>query len=120
MRTLVTKSMNNKTITIEGLETKATQYGVKFVLKFGKEKYEFYDKKKTGHPTKAYEQFKARKLTVGDTVVVAVDEQPKSFTNKEGKNVNYTQRRVMYFPEPSAPAPAKPPVKADGRPDYPF
>lgn len=111
-----------KQIKIDSVSQSSTEYGQKVVLESGKEKYTFFSTKKDGSQTKAYEQFTKYGFKVGDTVSAEVDEEQKTFTNKEGKDIKYVDRKIMYFAEvdhlPVAEfAPKKPQEKATAQQD---
>jgi len=84
--------MDQHTITITGIESKQFDGAMKYVLKTNKGNYNFYDNKKDGGITKAWTQFQALKLGIGDTITVGVKEEQKSY---EGKP--YTDRKIMFF-----------------------
>ena len=84
-------------ITITGHETKEFSFGVKHVISDGQFKYEFFQTKKDGTTTKAFEQWKTYELGVGKIVQAEVKETPETFVNKEGKTVNFTRRTILYF-----------------------
>ena len=88
-----------KTLKIEGIEQKSVQYGMKTTFACGDKKYSFFDTKKDKTLTKAFEQFRKYKYSVGDTIEAEVKEEPKEWTNPEGKKINYIQRTIMYFGE---------------------
>lgn len=87
-----------KDIKIEGLSQDQTQYGIKVVIQSGRDKYNFYSTKKDGNKTKAYEQLQQFRYQIGDTVKAEVAEEKKTFKDKKtGKDVTYTDRRILYF-----------------------
>ena len=86
-------------IKIDGISQDTVQFGTKITFVSGKDKYSFFNTKKDGGETKAYEQFKKYQFGVGDTVTAEIKEEPKTFTGKDGKSVNYTQRTIIYFEE---------------------
>lgn len=88
-----------KTLKIEGISQDPVQFGLKTTIVSGGDKYTFFGTKKDGNKTKAYEQFTKFGYKVGDTVDAEVKEEPRSFTNKDGKNVDYVQRTILYFAE---------------------
>lgn len=63
----------------------------------GKTKYQFYETKKEGGSTKAWQQWQDFELKAGIKVVAGVREDAKSFVNGEGKTINYKQRTIIYF-----------------------
>jgi len=95
------------TLKIDSVSQSSVQFGMKTTLECGGKKYSFFDTKKDGNATKAFEQFRKYKYGVGDTIEAEVKEEEKSFTNEADKVVNYTQRTIMYFGEienvPTAP-----------------
>lgn len=88
-----------KEIKIDSVNQTKTQYGLKVTFISGKEKYNFFDKKRDGTNTKAWEQYRLYRYQVGDVVKIECTEQPKTFVNDKGKTVNYTDRKIMYFAE---------------------
>lgn len=89
--------LTTKTIQVTGIETKQLEFGTKYTLISGKDKYSFFDKKKDGTNSKAYDQFISFIVRVGQEYPVAVNEEEKKFTNAQGDEINYTERRIMYF-----------------------
>lgn len=71
--------------------------GKKLTLLDGKEKYGFWKNKQDGSETKAYSQYKSMRVEAGQDYPIAVKEEAKSFTNDQGKLINYTERNLMYF-----------------------
>lgn len=88
-----------KTLKIDSVSLHDVPYGKEVVIVSGKDKYQFYNTKKDGNQTKAFEQFSKYKFGIGDVVKVKVGEKAKSFTDPKGKNVNYTERTILYFGE---------------------
>ena len=86
-------------IKIDSVSQDKVEFGTKITLVSGKNKYAFFNTKKDGSQTKAYEQFKKFGFGIGDEVKAEVKEEEKSFTNKEGKDITYTQRTILYFEE---------------------
>lgn len=60
-------------------------------------KFKFYTKKVNGEETKAWQQFKEQQMGVGKQAGVAFSEEDKEFTNNEGKNIKFKERKVMFF-----------------------
>lgn len=109
-------NIKEKTITLDSVEMKSTQYGNKFILKHGNDKYEFYDTRKGGGDTKAYSQWKQYGFKKGDTVEVAFEENEKTFENDQKKMITYTERRIAYFPTTEEGAPkGLPPQSGTGQ-----
>lgn len=88
-----------KTIKIDSVEQKEVQYGTLTTITSNGDKYSFFDTKKDGSNTKAYEQFKKYEFKIGDAVSAEVKEEQDTFTNKEGKKIDYTRRTILYFQE---------------------
>ena len=91
-----------KTINITGHEIKEVVFEsgpkTKHIVHDDTLKYEFFETKKDGFPTKASEQWMKRGLGVGKVVGAEVKEEPRSFFNQEnGKDVKYTRRTILYF-----------------------
>ena len=84
-------------IAITGVEIKDTKVGTKYVLETDQGKHEFFEKKKDGTSTKAYEQWSTFNLGLGMEVDVGVKSEEVSFTNQEGKAVNFTRNTILYF-----------------------
>jgi hypothetical protein len=100
----------DKVIRVESVED--TEKRV--VLECGNEKYSFYKRKQDGELTKAFSQFQELRVSSGNQYQINVSETKKSFTNDQGKLINYTERLVKYFitnketynkPNPTAPDP---------------
>ncbi len=89
-----------KKIQIDSIDQKKAQFGVQITLVSGKEKYSFFNTKKDGSNSKAYEQFSKFGFKIGDIVEAEVKEEDKSFPDtKTGKMVKYTQRTIIFFNE---------------------
>ena len=86
-------------IKIDSISQDKVAFGLKITFVDGKNKYAFFNTKKDGSLTKAMEQFKKYGYSIGDTIEAEVREEEKTFRNKEGKDVNYTQRTILYFQE---------------------
>lgn len=86
-------------IKIEGIEQKTVQFGNQVTIKSGDKKYSFFDSKRDGGKTKAWEQFSKFGFRVGDEVEAQVNEEEKTFRNAQGKNINFTQRTILFFAE---------------------
>ena len=85
-------------INIEALSQDKTEYGLKVTLVDGRKKYVFYNTKKDGSETVAFQQFNQFGFKIGDVVQAEVKEEEKTFNDKKtGKPVTYTDRRIMYF-----------------------
>lgn len=91
-------------IKIAEISQGATKFGqvVKLIDEKGR-KFHFFDTKRDGNPTKAYEQYKQGRFMVGDNVEFAYKGEEKSFTNDKGKNITYKDRKIMFFKEAQAP-----------------
>ena len=63
----------------------------------GKTKFQFYENKKEGGTTKAWQQWQDFELKAGIKVAAGVKEIPKSFKNADGKEIQYKQRTIVYF-----------------------
>lgn len=87
----MTDELKNKVIKYCGFETKSMQFGTKYKIKDEEGKsYSFFDSKKDGNQTKAYQQF--LDLKVGDRVGIAYKEEDGVYN---GKQVKY--KTIMYF-----------------------
>ena len=86
-------------IKISSISEDATQYGKKITIIDGKLKYSFFDSKRDGNKTKAFEQYEKYGYRIGDTISAEVKEEEKTFTNDKGKQVTFTQRTILYFEE---------------------
>ena len=86
-----------KTIQITGHEIKDFGTWKKHIVFEDRTKYEFGEKKKNGDMTKAYEQWQVKGYGVGTSVVAEVAEEEVTYTNKEGKEITYTRRTILYF-----------------------
>lgn len=82
-----------KLITITGLQ----QTDKKLTILEDKFKYTVWITRKDGQPTKAYQQYNQLGLRVGSSVEAEVDEKEQSFVNASGKEINYTDRTVLFF-----------------------
>ena len=88
------------TIKITGEEVKSSEYGKRHTILDGKIKYSFYENRKDGEKTKAFEQWESMGLKVGNTVEAEVKEEPDSFTDQTTKKlIKYTKRTIIYFNE---------------------
>lgn len=94
-----------ETITITGIETAETKFGLKTVIKAGKKKFLFYDKKKDGSESTANKQFRELGIGAGRTIGVAYSSTDKVYS-QGGQNVPYEERRILYF-ESEAPRQAE-------------
>lgn len=82
-------------IKIDGINQDPTQYGQKVTITSGKDKFSFFDTKKDGTFTKAWEQYKKYRYAVGDTVHAEVKDNP--YTDKKG--VARVGKNIIYFEE---------------------
>lgn len=88
-----------QTITIEGVETKATKTGnTKTVLICREGKFYFYRNTKTG-VSKAQEQFNKYGFTIGNIVEAEVQTEDKTFTNPKGDEITYKDNWIKFFAE---------------------
>lgn len=88
-----------QTIKIDGLSQEKAKFGIKTTITSGKNKYYFYDTKKAGGNTKAWEQMNQYGFKVGQEVQAEVKEEQKTFINAENKSITYTDRKIIYFGE---------------------
>lgn len=87
-------------IKIEGISQKTVQYGQMVTITSGKNKYSFFDTKKDGSFTKAFEQYQKYRFAIGDTVNCEVKEEPQTGTDKKtGGSFTYVQRTILFFEE---------------------
>lgn len=92
-----------KTVTLHGVEStdktisilEAT--GEAYNGKEKTNKYTIWKLDREGKPSKAYTQYQSLRPLAGDTFDFEVFEQPKSFVNDKGENIEYTQRTINYF-----------------------
>uniref|UniRef100_A0A6M3Y4L2 Uncharacterized protein n=1 Tax=viral metagenome TaxID=1070528 RepID=A0A6M3Y4L2_9ZZZZ len=77
--------------------TEVADKGERLEVIDGRTKYGFWKAKKDGTKTKAYEQWLSFELGVGKSVNAGVKEEDASFTGKEGNEVNFTRRTIMFF-----------------------
>ncbi len=91
--------MNNQTlvITIEKIETKMFETGTQYRITADRKIFKFYDKKKDGTNTVAFQQFQDMGIKPGSTVEVWYKEEEKVY---EGKS--YTDRIIASFREATA------------------
>lgn len=68
-----------------------------YTLLVDKDKYKFWQIKKDGIESKAYSQFQQFGFKSGDAVDISVETKEKSFTNKEGKLINYRDNSILFF-----------------------
>lgn len=87
--------MQQKEITLTGVENKKFDNATKYTLKTDSGNYNFYDTKQDGGFTKAYTQFQELRPMIGDKLTVMFKEEQKSY---EGKP--YTDRKIMFFVVP--------------------
>lgn len=98
--------LSRKIITIKGLELKewkknGNEYS-KFELYAGKKyqkntKYWFWTKTKDGKLRKAMKQLKEMGFPINKKVGAIFNAKPKSFTNKAGKKIEFTDREIVSF-----------------------
>lgn len=86
-------------INIGAISQDTVKFGNKVTLIDGRKKYSFFDTKKDGSHTKAFEQYTKFQFKVGNVVSAEVAEEEKTFVNDKGKSITYTQRTIMYFEE---------------------
>lgn len=86
-------------ITIEKISQDTVKFGIKTTIESGRNKYIFYNSRKDGQPTKAFTQFEQFGFRVGDSVSAEIAEENKTFTNAQGKEINFTERTIKYFEE---------------------
>ena len=91
------KPLLEKEITIEEVKTKTWDNGgVSFSVKSGKDSFTLNKTKVDKSETKAYQFFKTLGFdAVGKTVKILFKEEPKPFTGKDGKTVNYIRRTIV-------------------------
>lgn len=77
-----------------------------------KSKYNLWFTKKDGNNTQAYDQYLVLALRVGSDVEVGYKIEPKTFTNQEGKVINYDERTIIGFRETNGIKPAQRPTPA--------
>lgn len=91
------QELQNKTFTITGMSSRGVNQSVVHTLEADKEKFQFWDKKQDGSETKAYQQFKQFRFQSGDQVTVAYKSEPQSFTNQQGKVINFNRNTIVFF-----------------------
>lgn len=90
--------MEEKTFTVTGIDTHTFDNGGKAItIAAGKEKFKFYDKKKDGNNTKAYEGYLELRPLVGDTLTAFVEEKTREYTKRDGSTGTATDYRIAYF-----------------------
>ena len=92
--------MEEVNITITEESSRKVSTGVVHTIMDGRTKYEFWENKKNGDMTKAYEQFLAQELSVGTTATAGVDMKAEEFTNDKGKLIQFTRRTILYWAKP--------------------
>lgn len=87
--------MLNKTITIDSIETKQASTGNwKYTIKdTDGDKYHFYRDNKNGQ-SEAFVSFNSLSPKKGDSLMISYNEEDKSFTNDQGKLINYKDRFI--------------------------
>ncbi len=87
--------MLNKTITIDSIETKQASTGNwKYIIKdTDGDKYYFYRDNKNGQ-SEAFVSFNSLSPKKGDSLMISYNEEDKSFTNDQGKLINYKDRFI--------------------------
>jgi hypothetical protein len=95
--------MLQKEITITGIETRQFDGAMKYVLKTTDGNFNFYDTKKDGEQTLAFQQFQEIKPSIGDKITVGFKEEQKNY-----KGHNYTDRRIFFFATSPQNAPQSP------------
>ncbi len=97
--------MNNPStdVLITNVELKpfetSSQYKIIGNTTSGVMRFKFYDKKKDGTYSSAFEQFQSMNLKIGDMVNIAYSEEEREYQGKP-----YTDRRVIWFRETNTPA----------------
>ncbi len=87
-------------IKIEKHETKEFEFGVKHAIIDGKNRYEFFETKKDGGETKAFEQYKSLGLRMGSECEAEIKEEPYNFLDKKtGATVGGVRKTIIYFNE---------------------
>lgn len=81
------------TINVSGIENK----GKKMNILDGTTKYNFWITKQDGNQTKAMEGFSKLRPIIGDTLTVEFESKDASFTNDQGKTINYKDNQILYF-----------------------
>lgn len=61
------------------------------------EKYGIWLNDQDGNPSRAYTQYQKLRPIAGDKFDVEVFEKESSFTNQQGKLINFTQRTINFF-----------------------
>jgi hypothetical protein len=89
--------MQQQTIQITGVESRQVNESQVITLLAGKDKFQFWSKKKDGSSTKAYEQFQKFRFNAGDSVEVAFESKPESFMGKQGKMIEFNRNTILYF-----------------------
>lgn len=96
--------LSRKIITIKGLKlnegtSKKTgkPYSNVKLWDENNDKYTMWTKKQDGEVTVAVKQLKEMGFPINKKVGAIFKAKPNSFTNKEGKEINYTQRTIVKF-----------------------
>lgn len=92
-------NIKNKDININSVEIKNGKYKIGDQDKLN---YTFWKTKKDGDKGAVYQQWEAMGLDQNSIVSIGYVEEPASFMGKDGKEVNYTDRRIISFRETSA------------------
>lgn len=95
-------SFINENIQVDSIEAKMASTGnMKYILTdTNKKKYYFYQKAK-GVDSDVYQSYTGMGLKKGDMCNVSFTEEAKTFVNKEGKTINYTDRFIGSLREAS-------------------
>jgi len=94
--------MEEVNITITGHSTKTFDFGVKHIVEEDRKKYEFFEKKKNGDQTKAYEGWLIQGLGVGSSARAMVEEEDAPFKGKDGNMIPWKRRKILWWVNPKA------------------
>ena len=87
-------------IKIDSISQSKVKFGIMVTILDGDKKYNFFNTKKDGTKTRAYQQYEKYGFKIGDTVQAEVKEEQKEGEDiKKGKTFTYTQRTILYFQE---------------------
>lgn len=90
----------NKNIQVDNVITQIASTGnTKYTIISGKDKYSFYQSTKDGEDSDVYGSYKNMNVRLGDVVAIGYIEEPATFTNAQGKVINYKKRSIVNLRE---------------------
>ncbi len=96
------QELNHKSVIIKGLllkegVSKGGKSWSKIEVHTDQDKYTIWIKKQDGTPTKAFTQLKTIGFPINKRTGIAYDVKDASFTNREGKEIDFKNRTIAFF-----------------------